>query len=153
VVTAGEELLRVVPDDNDLEIEAYLPNDETGFVHVGDTADVKVAAFPYTQYGTVAGTVLRIGRDALSATDATQATDDGTRPITDSATGSTDPTSSLVFPITVRLAKDSIVADGKAEPLGPGMSVTVEINTGSRRILEYLFSPIVEVSSTAMRER
>lgn len=153
VVTAGEELLRVVPDDNDLEIEAYLPNDEAGFVHVGDTADVKVAAFPYTQYGTVQGTVVRIGRDALSASEAIQTTGDGTRPIDDPATGSTDPTASLVFPVTVRLAKQSIQVDGKAEPLTPGMSVTVEVNTGNRRILEYLFSPIVEVSSTAMRER
>jgi hemolysin D len=153
VVTAGEELLRVVPDDTALEIEAYLPNDETGFVQVGQTADVKVAAFPYTQYGTVLGTVTRIGKDALSATEATQAADDGARPISDPATGSTDPTSSLVFPVTVQLARQSIDVDGKREPLTPGMSVTVEVNTGSRRILEYLFSPIVDIGSTAMRER
>jgi hemolysin D len=153
VVTAGEELLRVVPDGADLEIEAYLPNDETGFVKVGQRADVKVAAFPYTQYGTVEGTVTRIGKDALSAADATQAADDGARPISNPAAGATDPTSGLVFPVTVRLAAQTIEVDGKAEPLTPGMSVTAEVNTGSRRILEYLFSPIVDVGLTAMRER
>jgi hemolysin D len=33
------------------------------------------------------------------------------------------------------------------------MATTVEIKTGTRRILEYLFSPLVEVSSNALRER
>ena len=37
--------------------------------------------------------------------------------------------------------------------LSPGMSVTVEVKTGSRRILEYLYSPLAEVSSEAMQER
>jgi hemolysin D len=33
------------------------------------------------------------------------------------------------------------------------MSVTVEVKTGKRRILEYLFSPLAEISSQAMQER
>lgn len=35
----------------------------------------------------------------------------------------------------------------------PGMTVTLEVKTGSRRIISYLFTPLVEVSSAAMRER
>jgi hemolysin D len=38
-------------------------------------------------------------------------------------------------------------------PLSPGMAVSVEIATGKRRILDYLFSPIAEVGSKALRER
>ena len=44
-------------------------------------------------------------------------------------------------------------ADGRAVPLTPGMAVTVEIKTDSRRILEYVFSPMVEVASKAFKER
>jgi hemolysin D len=33
------------------------------------------------------------------------------------------------------------------------MAVTVEIRTGSRRILEYVFSPLVETASKALKER
>jgi hemolysin D len=33
------------------------------------------------------------------------------------------------------------------------MAVTAEIKTGRRRILEYVFSPVVEVAETAMHER
>ena len=34
-----------------------------------------------------------------------------------------------------------------------GMAVTVEVKTGYRRIIDYIFSPLVEVASTAMKER
>ncbi len=43
--------------------------------------------------------------------------------------------------------------NGRLVTVTPGMSVTVEIKTGQRRILEYLFSPLAEVSSEAMKER
>ena len=43
--------------------------------------------------------------------------------------------------------------DGQLMPLKPGMAVTVEIATGRRRILEYVFSPLVETVSRAMKER
>jgi hemolysin D len=33
------------------------------------------------------------------------------------------------------------------------MTVTVEVRTGSRKIIDYLFSPLVETVGTAMRER
>ena len=47
----------------------------------------------------------------------------------------------------------TIEVDGVDEPLTSGMAVTVELKTGARRMLEYLFSPLVEVASRAMRER
>jgi hemolysin D len=59
----------------------------------------------------------------------------------------------LVFEARLRPARAMMSVNGQDIPLSPGMTVTVEIKTGSRRILEYLFSPFVEVSSTAMRER
>jgi hemolysin D len=43
--------------------------------------------------------------------------------------------------------------DGRLIPLAPGMSVTVEIKTEQRRVIDYLLSPLTEVGSTAMRER
>ena len=44
-------------------------------------------------------------------------------------------------------------ADGEEIPISNGMAVTVEIKTGERRIIDYVFSPFVEVASTAMKER
>lgn len=59
----------------------------------------------------------------------------------------------LVFPVTVKLAGTSIPVDGRAIKVSPGMATTVEIKTGDRRILEYVFSPLVETAAIALRER
>jgi hemolysin D len=58
-----------------------------------------------------------------------------------------------VFPVVLKPDAATITVDGVAEPLTSGMAVTVELKTGHRRMLEYLFAPLVEVASKAMRER
>jgi len=45
------------------------------------------------------------------------------------------------------------MVDGKPVLMSPGMTVSAEIKTGNRRILEYVFSPLSETASEAMRER
>jgi hemolysin D len=37
--------------------------------------------------------------------------------------------------------------------LGPGMAVTVEIKTGTRRIISYLLSPLIKYKQEVLRER
>ncbi|WP_370649438.1 hypothetical protein [Neorhizobium galegae] len=59
----------------------------------------------------------------------------------------------LVFPVTLSLDVDRVSADGREIKLGSGMSATAEVRTGERRILEYVFSPLVEVAEDAMHER
>jgi hemolysin D len=153
VVSTGQELMRIVPVGRSVVIQAYLPNDETGFVTVGQPASVKIAAFPYTQYGTVPGKVIDVGRDAVTAADAQQALEDPSHAQVSGLAGTADQTNNLVFPITVQLDNRFIRVGGKDVPLSPGMSVSVDVDTGSRRILEYLFSPIVDITASAMHER
>ena len=38
-------------------------------------------------------------------------------------------------------------------PLTPGMTVTAEIKTESRRVIDYLFSPLAKIASEALREK
>ena len=59
----------------------------------------------------------------------------------------------LVLSTILKPKATHLSADGADVPLSPGMAVTIEIKTGSRRILEYLLSPLVEVGSEALRER
>ncbi len=59
----------------------------------------------------------------------------------------------LVFPITVTIEKPELVVDGQRITMTPGMAVSAEIKTSSRRILEYLLSPLLEVTSESLRER
>ena len=59
----------------------------------------------------------------------------------------------LVFAVVLTPDVSTIDVDGAERPLTSGMAATVELKTGSRRLIEYLFSPLVEVASRAMKER
>ncbi|EJL56616.1 type I secretion membrane fusion protein, HlyD family [Rhizobium sp. CF122] len=154
VVSAGAELMRIVPGDGTLEVEAYLPNRDIGFVAVGQPVVVKVEAFPFTRYGIITGRVTGVARDAIPEPDAGQLEGDPAKALQSAVPiANAQRVQNLVFPVTVRLDVHDIEIEGLRQPLSSGMSVTVEIKTGKRRILEYLFSPLAEIASGAMKER
>jgi hemolysin D len=153
VVTSGQEVMRVVPEDSTLEIEAYVMNRDIGFVNVGQEAVVKVESFPFTRYGSVKAHVIRIAKDAIPSPDASAIEGDPARASAASGFAGGERTQNLVFAVVLRPDVSSIAVDGVDQPLTSGMAVTVELKTGARRLLEYVFSPLVEVASRAMRER
>lgn len=97
--------------------------------------------------------VTRIAHDTIPEPDAQTIEGNPTKPSKSSYFGGAQRVQNLVFPVTLQARKGSMNIDGADFPLSPGMAVTVEIKTGKRRILEYLFSPLVETASHAMRER
>lgn len=153
VVASGEELMRIVPNGSALEIECYLPNRDAGFVKPGQTAVVKIESFPFTRYGTLAATVQRVASDAIPEPDAQQAEGDPAHARKEKTFAGAQRTQNLVFPVTLIPSRTVMSVDGQEVSLTPGMAVDVEIATGNRRILEYLFSPLVETASQAMKER
>jgi hemolysin D len=153
VVTSGQEIMRIVPEGSGLEIQAYVRNRDIGFVSVGQEAVVKVESFPFTRYGAIKARVMRIAKDAIPEPDANAIEGDPTRVSNAAGFAGGERTQNLVFPIVLRPDTETIVIDGVTQPLTSGMAVTVELKTGARRMLEYLFSPLVEVASKAMRER
>ncbi len=154
VISAGSELMRIVPGEATLEIEAYLPNRDIGFVSEGQIAVVKVEAFPFTRYGVIEGTVSRIAKDAIPEPDAQQLEGAATKELQSLVpVSNVQRIQNLVFPVSVQLSAQTIEVDGKEVPLSAGMAASVEIRTGERRILEYIFSPLAEISSQAMQER
>ena len=153
VVTSGQEVMRVVPRDSKLEIEAYVLNRDIGFVGIGQEAVVKVEAFPFTRYGSIKAHVTRIAKDAIPAPDASAIEGDPARASNAAGYAGGERTQNLVFAVELEPDVPSMLVDGVERPLTSGMAVTVELKTGSRRLLEYLFSPLIEVASRAMRER
>lgn len=153
VVNASEEIMRIVPEGAGLEIECYVQNKDAGFVRIGQQAVVKIESFPFTRYGTVGAHVLRISDDAIPEPDAQTIEGSPTRPARSSYFGGGQRVQNLVFPVVLRLDRRTIDIEGRDAPLSPGMAVAVEIRTGARRILEYIFSPLVETASKAMKER
>lgn len=130
VVTPAQSLMVIVPMENVLEVEAMLPNKDIGFVNPGQEAEVKVETFPFTRYGTLHGTITQVSSDAIQ-----------------------DDKLGLIYSTRVKLARDTIQVENKKVRLSPGMAVTVEVKTGTRRVIEYILSPLMQVSSESLRER
>ena len=153
VVTSGQEIMRIVPEHSGLEIQAYVRNRDIGFVRIGQEAVVKIESFPFTRYGSIKAHVTRIAKDAIPEPDANAIEGDPTRVSNAAGFAGGERTQNLVFPVVLKPDTETIAIDGAVQPLTSGMAVTVELKTGARRMLEYLFSPLVEVASKAMRER
>ncbi len=134
IVTPAQELLKIVPFSKDggqmLEIDAGLLNKDIGFVHTGQIAEIKIDSFPFTKYGVIDGEVTDISADAIEHEQM-----------------------GLLFPLKASMKTDEINVDGKWVKLKPGMSVTVEIKTGTRRLMEFLLAPLMRGVSEGARER
>lgn len=130
VVEPARSLMAIVPARDDIEVEAHVLNKDIGFVREGQTAAVKIEAFPFTRYGSVPGRIISLSRDAVP----------------DQKLGAT-------FVARIRLARGAILVDGKWVPLSAGLGVTADIRTGNRRIISWLLSPIQTTISQAGHEK
>ncbi len=130
VVTPAQALMVVVPQEHNIEVEAMIANKDIGFVFAGQAAEVKVEAFPFTKYGLIDAQLSSVSMDAIA-----------------------DEKLGLIYIARVLLKDNVIQVGSKLVNLSPGMSVTVEIKTGKRRLIEYIFSPMMRYVDESVRER
>jgi hemolysin D len=150
VVTPAQSLLVIVPTDNHLEVEAMIANQDVGFVQVGQAASIKIDTFNYTRYGLLHGIVRSVSLDAISRDKQEKPSDPNQG--TQNATANTS-NQDLVFAARVSLDSTQMDIDGKIVKLTPGMGVNVEIKTGSRRVIQYLLSPLLRYRHESFQER
>jgi hemolysin D len=155
VVTTGQQLAVITPAGAKLQVEALIPNLDIGFVKLGQDAVVKVDAFPFTRFGVVHGKVVKIAPAAIDEQDAKRALANATASANVAQAPAPAPgqPENFVFPVTVALDEMAMKISGSTVPLAPGMTVTVEIKTDSRRVIDYLLSPLAKVASEAAKER
>jgi hemolysin D len=129
VVNGGQYVMEIVPDDT-LEVEARVSNKDIGFVNPGQSAIVKVATFPYTRFGYLTGTVLKVSNDAIA-----------------------DRKLGPVFLARIRIPSNRFKVENKWLNLSPGMEVTAEIKTGKQKVWQYFLRPLIETGRESLRER
>lgn len=128
VVSEGQGLMMVVPDDAVLEIEAYADNKDIGFIENGQKAEVKVQTFNFQKYGMMTGIVDDISPDAV--------------------TNPEDKEHYGKYRLTLNLDHD----DSGIELL-PGMNVQAEIQIKKKRIIDFFLDPFRKYKAEALRER
>lgn len=137
-----------VPDPSrcasSVEVEAMVQNKDIGFVKKGQRVAVKLEAFNFTDFGLVEGVVDNISRDSIDTPSKGQ---DGQ--------GKQAEQAGLVYAARIRLLCDirDPTRAALCDRIGPGMAAQTEIKTGTRRIIQYLFSPLAKSVAEAGRER
>ena len=133
VIGPGETIMEIVPLDDKLYVEAEIRPQDVAFLHTGQPATVKITAYDYTIYGALDGELVFISADTIN--DETVRADE--QPY-----------------YRVRVLTNEAALEGPEGPLPikPGMIADVNIQTGTKTVLEYLLKPIIK-GQEAMRER
>ena len=129
-IAPGQDLLSILPDSHDLLVEAKVLNRDIGFVKEGMRVKVKVATFPFQEFGTIDGEVVKLTPNATLDKDL-----------------------GLVYTVRIMLKRKTINVEGKDVELTPGMAVTAEVVTRKRSILTFMLEPITRRFSEALTER
>ena len=130
VVSPAQSIMSIVPENTPLIVEAMLPNKDIGFVKQGQKASAKIDTFSFQRYGVLEGVVEKVSPDAFE-----------------------DENLGAVYKIKIRLDKDTLPVEGKDIKISPGMSVTVEIKTGTRRIIDFFLEPFIKSTDEALKLR
>jgi adhesin transport system membrane fusion protein len=134
VLRPGEELMQIVPVNDDLIVEARVSPTDIGFLKVGLPASVKIDTYDYTIYGSLRGEIKYISADTVRE---------------EVRQNEPDP-----FKVQVRVNRHDLKPKGNQPiEIHPGMSATVEFNTGKNTVLWYLTKPLVKTVSNSLKER
>jgi HlyD family secretion protein len=152
VVSPGTVLLSLVPDNESLVAEIMVKNDDVGFVYTGQKVKVKLAAYPFQQYGMIDGEILTLGADANDDQQEQQRRQNGNGGGSGSGNNS-DKAPPTIYKALVSLNAQQLTVEKSQFKLVPGMQVTAEINQGKRTVLEYLLSPLEKTVRESAHER
>lgn len=130
VVRPGEVIMVVVPVDDEMIVESRLLPNEVGYVHSGQVADVKVHSFDSSRFGTLKGTVRQISPSTYL-----------------------DEQANPYYKVKIGLEKAWLGSRKGEMAVIPGMTVQVDIITGSKTIMEYLMKPVSRGFQTAFQQR
>ena len=131
VIRPGEEIFEIIPIGEELFVEARVRPENIANVERGQDATIKLSAYDYTIYGTLKGAV-----DFISA---------------DTFEDKKDPRVEPFYRVTVRVDHESMTERQQSIEVRPGMRAQVELQTGSKTILQYLLKPLYK-SREAFRE-
>lgn len=139
VIQAGQPILEIVPTEDEMLVEAYVKPADVAFLKVGQSATVKLTAYDFNKYGGLDGVIEHISADTLR--------DERQR-----KPGNPVELEEGLYRIMVRIKNAQEVRHGlKLDPT-PGMTAMVDVRTGQKTVLEYIFRPLQNVSM-ALRER
>lgn len=131
VIQPGATVMEIVPQSDNLIIEAKLNPNDIGFVSKGQEVLVKVNTYDYARYGGLKGRVQSISADSLI----------------------NEQTGEPYFLVKVLTDQNFLGTDANNFPITSGMQVMVDIKTGEKSVMEYILKPVIMLQHESFRER
>ena len=105
-------------------------NKDIGFIKIGMPVAIKVDTYDFQKYGTLRGQVTQIDKDSTD-----------------------DPKQGPIYTVQITPQQQDLMVDGHWRHLSTGLSVTAEIKTGKRRIIEFFIYPLIKHLDEGMSVR
>ena len=137
-VSAGAPLASLLPADAKLQAQLFAPSSAVGFLRPNQQVQLRYQAFPYQKFGHHAGQVSQVSRTPLQAADL------ASLPLPESMKST--PSAEPLYRITVTLDQQAVQAYGQAQPLSPGMQIDADVMLDRRRLIEWIFEPLLSVT-------
>lgn len=133
VIKPGMDLIEIVPFDDALLVEAKIKPSDIGYLFPGQKAVVKFSAYDSSLYGGLDAELVHISADTIVETSAGK--------------------DESYYLVRVKTDKNFLGDEDSPLPIIPGMTTNIDILTGKKTVLNYLFKPIIKAKNTALRER
>ncbi|MFL2656639.1 MAG: HlyD family type I secretion periplasmic adaptor subunit [Burkholderiaceae bacterium] len=130
VVKPGETVVEIVPADQTIVVEANVLPSDIGFITKGQRTQVKITAYDFSVFGALTGQVNIVAADTIT-------NDQGEN----------------FYVVKIDLDQDYLEVKNRSLKVIPGMTAQVDIITGKRSPLEYIFSPITKTLQESFREK
>ena len=135
-VAAAGAMASLIPADTRLQAQLFAPSSAIGFVRPDQPVMLRYQAFPYQKFGHQSGRVLQVAKAPLQPSEL------AAMPLAGGA-ASGEP----LYRITVQLDKQDVAAYGSTQALAPGMQLDADVVLDRRRLIEWIFEPVLGIAS------
>jgi membrane fusion protein len=136
-VSPASALASLIPAGAQLQAHLFAPSGAVGFVRPEQEVRLRFEAFPYQKFGHQSGHVLQVSRTPLAAPELAGLS---------VGTGA-DLAAEPMFRITVAMDEPQLRAFGGSQPLVAGMRMQADVLLERRRLVEWLFEPVLGLTS------
>ncbi len=130
VIKPGENIMEIVPSEQTLLVEVKIKPSDIAFIYFKQKAIVKFTAYDFSIYGGLDGEVVHISADTI-----------------------TDRKENVFYTIRIKTNKSHLGNNSKSLKIIPGMTVSVDIITGQKSVLDYILKPILKTKQYTFTER
>jgi membrane fusion protein, adhesin transport system len=131
VVKPGDVMLELVPTGDSLMVQAKIMPQDISQIRLGDAVKIRLTAYESARYGALSGRVTRISPDAIA-----------------------DPSNrgASFYLVDVEIEGRIMLENGEVVTLIPGMTASIDVLSGKRSVLNYLWQPIARIQELALRD-